>query len=95
MRIRIGCKLSRRLSLSVRRLYTQRPYGFIVLVASVALTGVYVFVADVAVWLKALFVGLLLVSLVWRYGLFLQVALTVCLSLYFTYLKARYFDGER
>jgi len=66
------------------------PYGFIVLVASVALTGVYVFVADVAVWLKGLFVGLLLVSLVWRYGLFLQVALGVCLSLYFTYLQARH-----
>ena len=65
------------------------PYGLIVLVASFALTGVYVFVTEVSVWLKALFVGLLLVSLVWRYGLFLQAAMSVCLSLYFTYLKAR------
>jgi membrane protein implicated in regulation of membrane protease activity len=71
------------------------PYGFIVTVAAFALTGVYVFVTDVSVWLKALFVGLLLVSLIWRYGLFLQVALSVCLSLYFTYLKARYNDGEK
>jgi hypothetical protein len=66
------------------------PYGLIVLVASLALTGVYVFVADVSRWSKALFAGLLLVSLVWRYGMFLQVAISVCLSLYFTYLKARY-----
>jgi hypothetical protein len=70
------------------------PYGFIVTVASFALTGVYVFATDVSVWLKALFVGLLLVSLVWRYGLFLQAALSICLSLYFTYLKARCIDGE-
>jgi hypothetical protein len=69
---------------------TCMPYGLIALVASIALTGVYVFVTDVAVRLKASFVGLLLVSLVWRYGLFLQAAISVCLSLYFTYLKARY-----
>jgi hypothetical protein len=66
------------------------PYGLIVLIVSFALTGVYAFVIDVSVWLKALFVGLLMVSLMWRYGLFLQVAISVCLSLYFTYLKARY-----
>jgi hypothetical protein len=66
------------------------PYGLIVLVASFALTGVYVFKTDVSHWLKALFVGLLLVSLVWHYGMFLQAALGVCLSLYFTYLKARH-----
>jgi len=66
------------------------PYGLIVLVVSFALTGVYVFATDVSRWLKALFVGLLLVSLGWRYGLFLQVGLSICLSLYFTYLKARY-----
>ena len=65
------------------------PYGLIVLVASFALTGVYVFVTDVSRWLKALFVGLLLVSLVWSYGFFLQVALSLCLSVYFKYLKAR------
>jgi hypothetical protein len=65
------------------------PYGLIVLVVSFALIGVYVFVTDVSWWLKALFVGLLLVSLEWRYGLFLQVGLSLCLSLYFRYLKAR------
>ena len=66
------------------------PYGLIVLVVSFALTGVYVCVTDVSRWLKVLCVGLLLVSLSWRYGLFLQLALGLCLSLYFTYLKARY-----
>ena len=65
-------------------------YGLIALVLSFALTGAYVFVTDVSRWLKALFVGLLLVSLSWRYGLFLQVALSLCISLYFTWLKARY-----
>jgi hypothetical protein len=65
------------------------PYGLILLVVSFALTGVYVFAADVSCWLKALFVGLLLVSLEWRYGVFLQLGLSLCLSLYFRYLKAR------
>ena len=65
------------------------PYGFIVLVASIALTGVFVFVADVALWWKALVVGLLAVSFLWRYGMFLQVGLGVSLYLYFMYLKAR------
>jgi hypothetical protein len=65
------------------------PYGLIVLVASIALTGVYVFVTEASYWSKALVVGLLLVSLVWRYGMFLQVALGIFLSLYFTYLKSR------
>ncbi|MGA2555640.1 MAG: hypothetical protein ABSG04_05140 [Verrucomicrobiota bacterium] len=66
------------------------PYGLIVLVVSFGLTGAYVFVTDVSRWLKALVVGLLLVSFYWHYGLFLQLALSLCLSLYFTYLKARY-----
>ena len=65
------------------------PYGFIPLIASIALTGVYVFLAEASLWSKALVAGLLVVSLVWRYGLFLQVALSVFLLLYFTYLKAR------
>ena len=65
-------------------------YGLIALVLSFALTGAYVFVTDVSRWLKALFVGLLLVSLSWRYGLFLQVALSLCILLYFRYVKARY-----
>ena len=50
----------------------------------------YVFVADVAAWLKALVVGLLVASLLWRYGFFLQIGLSISLSLYFAYLKARY-----
>jgi hypothetical protein len=65
------------------------PYGLIPLIASIALTGVYVFVAEASFWSKALVAGLLGVSLVWRYGLFLQVALSVFLLLYFTYLKSR------
>jgi hypothetical protein len=65
------------------------PYGLIVLVAVIALVGVYVFVAEASFWSKALVAGLLLVSFAWRYGMFLQVALGVYLSLYFTFLKAR------
>ena len=76
--------------LVVKRLNTRMPYGLIALVLSFALTGAYVFLTDVSRWLKALFVGLLLVSLAWRYGLFLQLALSLCLSVYFKYLKARY-----
>jgi hypothetical protein len=65
------------------------PYGLIVLVASIALVVVYVFVSEASSWSKCLVARLLLFSFVWRYGMFLQVALGVCLSLYFTYLKAR------
>ena len=65
------------------------PYGLIVMVASVALAGVYVFATEASSWSKGLVVGLLLLSCVWRYGVFLQVALGVFLSLYFTYLKSR------
>jgi hypothetical protein len=65
------------------------PYGFIPLIAAIALTGVYVFLAEASLWSKALVAGLLVVSLIWRYGLFVQVALSVFLLLYFTYLKAR------
>ncbi len=68
---------------------TRMPYGLIVLVASIALTGVYVFVTEASYWSKALVMGLLLVSFVWRYGMFLQVALGIFLSLYFTYPKSR------
>lgn len=69
------------------------PYGFIALIAAIALTGVFVWVTEAAVWCKALVVGLLLLSFRWHYGLFLQVAIAISLSLYFTYLKARY-SGE-
>jgi hypothetical protein len=59
------------------------------MVASIALTGAYVFASEESGWSKALVTGLLLLSFMWRYGLFLQVALGVSLSLYFTYLKSR------
>ena len=65
------------------------PYGFVPLIASITLTAVYVFVAEASFWSKALVAGLLVASLVWRYGVFLQVALSVFLLLYFTYLKSR------
>jgi hypothetical protein len=54
------------------------PYGLIVMIASIGLVGAYVLVA-----------GLLLVSFVWRYGMFLQVALSIFLSFYYIYLKSR------
>jgi len=65
------------------------PYGLIVLFASIALAAVYVFVTDTPIWSKILVAGLLLFSFAWRYGLFLRVALSVFISLYFTYLKSR------
>ena len=65
------------------------PYGLIPLVAAIALTGVYVFVTEASPWSKALVVGLLVVSFLWRYGLFLQIGLSIVLLLYFTHLKAR------
>jgi hypothetical protein len=65
------------------------PYGLIVLVASIALTGVFVFMSDAAYWWKALVVGLLVLSFLWRYGMFPQVGLGVSLSLCFKYFKAR------
>jgi len=65
------------------------PYGFIVLVATIALAVVYVFVSEASLWSKGLVTGLLLLSFVWRYGFLLQTALGVLLCLYFTYLKAQ------
>jgi len=65
------------------------PYGLIVLIASVALTVVYVVVSEAPVWSKVLVAGLFGVSLTWRYGMFLQVALSIYLSLYFRYLQSR------
>src|SRR6266850_8324744 len=47
-------------------------YTFIVLVASIALTAVYVFATEASYWSKGLVVGLLLLSFAWRYGLFLR-----------------------
>ncbi|GEM_PF-2560885 len=65
------------------------PYGLIVLVASIALTAIFVFVTEAAYWWKALVVGLLVLSFLWRYGMFLQVGIGISLSLHLTYLKAR------
>ena len=65
------------------------PYGLIAMIVSFALTVVYVFTARAGLWSKVLIGGLLLASLVWRYGLFIQVALGIFLSLYFTHFKAR------
>jgi hypothetical protein len=64
-------------------------YGLIVLIAAIALTGVYVLATDAAFWAKALVLVLLLGSFAWRYGFFLRVALAIYLSFYFTYCKAR------
>jgi len=66
------------------------PYGLIVLMACSGLVGAYVFVTDRPLWSKVLVVGLLAISLFWRHGLYLQVALGVLLSLHFTYLKSRH-----
>jgi hypothetical protein len=65
------------------------PYGLIVTIAAIALVVVYVLLTEVACWLKALAVALLLCSFGWQYGVYLQAALGVSISLYFTYLKSR------
>jgi len=65
------------------------PYALIVMVATIALAGVYVLATEASLWSKALVTGLLFVSFLWRYGFFLRVALGILLCLYFTYLKAR------
>jgi hypothetical protein len=64
------------------------PYSLIPLIASIALTGIYVLTTEASVRSKALVVGLLGVSLVWRYGMFVQAALGIFLLLYFTYHKS-------
>ena len=66
------------------------PYGLIVLIGSFALGVTFVLVTNASGWAKGLVAGLLAVSLVWRYGFFVQAAVGVALSLYFTYLKARF-----
>ena len=65
------------------------PYGLILLVVSFVLTGRFVFMADVPLWSKALFLGLLLVSLVWSYGGYVQLGVSLCLAVYFRFLKVR------
>jgi hypothetical protein len=64
-------------------------YGLIVLIAAIALTGVYVLGTEAALWAKTLVLLLLMGSFAWRYGFFLRVALAIYLSFYFTYCKAR------
>ena len=66
------------------------PYGIIVTVAAIALTGVYVFTAETSYGFRALVAGLLLASFTWRYGFYLRVALGVVLALYFTKQRARW-----
>jgi len=69
------------------------PYGLIPLVASIILTGLYLF-TDAALWSKGLVAGLLLVSLACYFGflhfplpgLLLRVALCVYILIY---LKAQ------
>ena len=73
----------------VERVCTDIAYGLIALVVSIALAAVYVFASEESFWSKALVAGLLAVSFVWRFGLFLQMALGIFLSLYFTYVKSR------
>jgi hypothetical protein len=63
------------------------PCGFIVLIAAIALSGVFVFGAEASWWWKLVAAGLLLLSFVWRYGALLQAALGVSPSLYFARLK--------
>jgi hypothetical protein len=77
-------------SRDVKRLLDDMPYGLIVLAGSIVLTVVYVVVSDASFWSKALAAGLLLLSFAGRYGMYLQVALGVVLSLYFTYCDARH-----
>ena len=48
------------------------------------------FVSEARLWSKILIAVLLGVSFMWRYGLFLQVAIGLFLSLYFTYLRSRW-----
>jgi hypothetical protein len=63
------------------------PYGLIVLVASIALSGKYLFVREASLWSKIVVTGLLLVSLGWGYGFFLQAALGIVLATYFKYIR--------
>ncbi len=65
------------------------PYALIALCASAALALVFIFVTHAPPWSKVLVTGLLLLSFFWRYGPYLQVAIGISLSLYFTYLKSR------
>jgi len=65
------------------------PYGLRALIASISLTGVYVLVSETPAWSKVPVAALFGLSLVWHYGVFLQVALSISLSLYFTYFKSR------
>lgn len=65
------------------------PYGLIPLVASIALTGVYLVATEAGYGWKALVLALLVASFLWRYGFYLQVAISIGLSLYFTWLRSR------
>lgn len=63
------------------------PYGLIMLVASIGLSGKYLFVSESSRWSKILVAGLLLVSLGWSHGFFLQAAVGIVLAIYFKYIR--------
>ena len=65
------------------------PYGLIALIAAVIFAGKFIFYSEAPAGMKALLAGLVLMSLVWSYGTFLQAAIVVLLSCYFTYHKSR------
>ena len=61
------------------------PYGLILLLVLITLAGRYVLFTDVSPRLKVVVVGLVVLSFVWEYGIFVQLGLSLCLSVYFTY----------
>ena len=65
------------LILVVKRLAIHMPYALIVLVASIALTVVYVFVTDASYWSKALVTALLLGSFARRRKFFSVKSLSI------------------
>ena len=63
------------------------PYGLVVLIASIILSGRFLFIKEASWWPKAVVIGLLAISLEWRYGFFLQAALGIMLAIYFQYIR--------
>jgi membrane protein implicated in regulation of membrane protease activity len=64
------------------------PYGLIALIAAILLTAKYV-TTQASTWSKVVVVGLVAVSLLWSYGMFVQAAVAAFLSVFFAYQKAR------
>jgi hypothetical protein len=63
------------------------PYGLVVLIALVFLSGKFFILKEISWRLKALVMGLVAISLGWRYGFFLQAALGITLAIYFKYVR--------